>query len=86
MLIGKLSCDPAARRAVQKTNLDQERLVNLLDGVRLLRQRRRQRVHPHRAALIFLDDGQQQLAVDFVEPVAIDSSMESAACAVGRSM
>ena len=62
----------SARRAVEKADLDEERLVDFFDRVRLLGQRRRQRVHAHRPALVLLDDGQQQLAVDLVEAVAID--------------
>src|SRR5271157_6321979 len=72
VLIRQMRSHTSSWCAVQKSNLDKERLVDFLDGVSLLRQRCRQRVHPHRPALILFDDGEQQLAVDFVKAVAID--------------
>src|ERR1022692_5111287 len=71
MLICQLGCNTSPRSPVQKTNLDQERLIYFLDGVGFLRQRRRQRVHSHRAALIFLDNSQEELAIHFIEAVTI---------------
>ena len=72
MFVRQLRSDTPARRAVQKADLDQERFVDFFDRVLFLGQGCSQRVHAHRAALIFLDDGQQQLAVHFVEAVTID--------------
>ncbi len=64
--------DPSSWRAVQKTDLDEERFVDFLNGVGLFREGGGERVYPHRPALIFLDDGQQQLAVDVIETVLVD--------------
>src|SRR5208337_5439399 len=72
VLIRQMCSHSSARRAVQKSDLDEERLIDFLDGVSLLRQRRCQRVHPHWPALVLLDDAEQQLAVNLVEAVAID--------------
>src|ERR1035441_4977044 len=72
VFICQMCCHPSARRPVEETNLDEEWLVDFLDRVWLFGERRRQGVHAHRPALVFLDDGQQQLAVDLVEAVAID--------------
>src|ERR1039457_7728138 len=72
VFICQMCCHPSARRPVEETNLDEEGLVDLFDRVGLFGERWRQRVHAHRAALILLDDGQQQLAVNLVEAVAID--------------
>src|ERR1700756_4614960 len=71
MLISQLRSHPSPWCAVQETNLNQERLVNLLNCIRLLRQHRCQSIHAHRAALILLNNREQQLAVNFVEPMAI---------------
>ena len=67
-----MSGDPAAGSAVQKADLDQKGLVDFFDGVGLLGERRAERVQAHRAALVLLDDGEQQFAVDFVEAMAIN--------------
>src|ERR1035441_3952280 len=72
VFICQMCCHPAAWGAIEKANLDEEWLVDFLDRVRFFGERRRQGVHAHRPALVFLDDGQQQLAVDLVEAVTID--------------
>jgi hypothetical protein len=36
MIVCQLRCDPASRRAVQKTNLDQEWLIDFFDRILLL--------------------------------------------------
>src|SRR5215469_14778273 len=72
VLIRKVRSHPPAWRAIEKANLNEKRLVNLLDRIRLLGERGSQRVHANRTALVLLNDRQQQLAVDLVEPVAID--------------
>src|SRR5438045_1357005 len=72
MFIGQLRGHTPARRAVQETNLNQERFVNLFDSIGFFRQCRSQGANPDRAALILLDNGQQQLAIHLVESVAID--------------
>jgi len=72
MIVRELRGDASARRAVEKPDLHEERLVDFFDGVRFLGQHGGQRIHPDRAALIFLDDREQQTTVDFVEAVLID--------------
>src|SRR5581483_7159816 len=71
VLVGELRDHAAPRRAIQKSNLDQERLVDFLDRVRLLRQGRGQCVHADWPSLVFLNDGEQQFAINFVEAVAV---------------
>ena len=71
MFIGQLCSDSAARRAIQETDLDQKWLVNFLNGIGFFCQGCRQRIQADGAALIFLNNNQQQLAVNFVEAVAI---------------
>ena len=52
--------------------LEQVGFVDVLDRVRLLADRRRQRVDADGAASELLDDGEQQPAVDVVEAVGVD--------------
>ena len=63
--------DAPARRAIEEADLDQERLVDVLDRVLLLADRRGDRVQADRAAAELVDDRAQQLAVDLVEPVLV---------------
>src|ERR1039457_7020170 len=72
MLIRQMGRHSPARGAIEKANLNEERLVDFFDGVGLFGQGGCQRVQAHRAALVFLDDGEQQLAVDSVEGRAVD--------------
>src|SRR6185369_11467941 len=72
MFICELRRDPPPRSPVQKSNLNQERLVNFLDRIRFFCQRRGQRVHPNRPSLVFLNNRQQELAVNFVKSVFVD--------------
>src|SRR6266403_4609380 len=72
MLVRQLGRDASARRAIQKPDLDQKRFVDFFNRILLLGQGRGQSVYTHWSALIFLDDGQQQLAVDLVEAVTIN--------------
>ena len=60
-----------ARRAVDEAELDQIRLVDFFDGRRLLVNGRRDGVHAHRPATVFVQQREHDLLVDFVEPVAI---------------
>ena len=72
MLIGQLRRHPPTRRTVEKANLDQKRLVHLFKRILLLRKRRSQRVEPHRAAVILLDDRTQQTSIQLIKTVSID--------------
>src|SRR5215831_20147922 len=62
----------AAGRPVQKAVLNQERLVNVFDGVLLFADRGGDAPNPHGTAAKFVDDRAEQLPVDFVEPVLVD--------------
>src|SRR4051794_40986287 len=56
--------DAAARRALDEAELEQVRLVDILDRVGLLTERNGERREADRAAAEALDDRAQQLAVD----------------------
>src|SRR6188472_3393339 len=62
----------AARGAIQETNLDQKRFVNVLDRVFLFTDGRGNRVQSHGPAAKLLDDRLQQLAIHVVETVLVD--------------
>ena len=72
VLVRQLRRDPPALRAVEEPYLDKERLVDFFDRVGLFRKRRRQGVQANRPTLVFLNDGQQQATIDFVESMLID--------------
>ena len=57
----------SARRPIEKADLNQVRLVDVLDGVRLLGNRRRQAVDDDRAAVEFVDDRPEQATIAHVE-------------------
>src|SRR5258708_9387634 len=59
MVVRQFCGNASAGSAVEKTNLHKKRLIDFLQRLRLFRQRRGQRAQPYRAAVIFLDDGQQ---------------------------
>src|ERR1700679_510582 len=71
VLISQPSSHAAARRAVQKANLDQERLIDFLKRVLFFGQRSSQRAQAHRAAIILLNNRQQQPAVNLVKAMRI---------------
>ena len=62
----------AARCPLDEALLYQEGLVDLLYRAGILAQRGGYRGEAHRAAVEFVDDGQQYLIVDLVESVAVD--------------
>ena len=63
---------PPARRALDQPLLQQEGLDHLLDGVAHLRERRRDRLHPHRPAAVVLGEEPQVAPVRPVEPEVVD--------------
>jgi len=71
VLVGVLAGHAAASRAQQETLLDQEWLQHILDGAALLADGCRQAVHPHRSAVEFLDDRQQQAAIKLIEAMHV---------------
>ena len=72
MLIGQGRGDAAARRAHEKAQLQQIRLVHILDCAGVLAGDGRQRVQPHRAAAELPDHCLQHGAVGAVEAEHID--------------
>ena len=58
VLIGEIGGHPSARRALNETALDQEGLVDVLDGVFFFADRAAQGFDSDRTALKFFDDGQ----------------------------
>src|SRR3979490_2499640 len=71
MVIGQLGGDSSAGSSVQEAYLDEEGFVDFFDGVGFFCQSCCQGVQADRTSLIFLDDDQEEFAVDFVEAVAI---------------
>src|SRR5262245_20085847 len=72
MLISRRSHDAPAGRAVQETDLDQVRFVNLFDGFFLFADGGRDRTNADGSAVEFFDDRRQQFTVDFIQTVAVD--------------
>ena len=69
----ELGDDPPARRALEEAELEQVRLVDVLDRVGLLAERDRERREADRARRrSLLDDRAQQLAVGPLEPALVD--------------
>src|SRR6188508_1109689 len=72
MLPAERRDDAAAWGPLEETELEQIRLVDVLDRVRLLAQRDRQRGQSHRAAVEALHDGTQELAIHGLEAALVD--------------
>ncbi len=72
MLIRRPGGNAALRRTVEETKLQQIRLYDIHDGLGLLADGRRNRVQPHRAAVIFFDNGFQHATIDLVQAQRID--------------
>src|SRR5207249_5584637 len=70
--VGERGGDPALRRAHQVAFLDEEGLVDVLDGVALLGDRSGERLDPDRTPREAVDDGEQQRAVHLVEARLVD--------------
>ena len=68
----ELRHDPSARGALDEAELQEIRLVDVLDRVRLLAERHGERGQADRAAVEALDDRAQELAVGPLEPVGVD--------------
>src|SRR5215470_18796798 len=71
VFVCKLCRYPAARSTVQKSYLNEKRLVDLFDRVRFFGEGGGKCVHANRPALILLNDRQQQLAINLVETVTV---------------
>src|SRR5690349_6008342 len=79
MLKGVRGDQPAARRPLQKTLLDQKWLDDLLDGIARLGQRGGERLNADRTAAVVLGDGREVAAVHRVEACRIDLELEQRA-------
>jgi hypothetical protein len=86
VFVGEAGGDAAAGGAVEEADLDEEGFVDLFEGVLLFGERGGQRVEADRAAVVFLDDGAEQAAVELVEAVGVDLEHFEGGLAVGRSM
>src|ERR1700674_2658533 len=71
MLVGQPGGHTPTRRAVKKTDLNQKRLINFFQGVRLFRQCGCQRTQTYGAATVLLNNGEQQSAVNFIKAVLV---------------
>src|SRR5437899_1134076 len=71
VLVGKLRRHTAARRTLQKADLEKVWLVHIFNRIDFLAQHCSDRTDPHRSAAKAFDDGTQQLSIDFVEPVLV---------------
>ena len=72
MLIRQIRHLAATGRALDEALLDEEGFIDLLDGAGVFANGGGDGGDAHRAALELIDDGQQDLAVDEVEAVAVD--------------
>ena len=72
VLIGQLRDAAAARRACQKTDLQQIRLVNVFQRDGLLADGRGQCLKAHRAAAVVFHNGGEHTAVDGVKAQTVD--------------
>ena len=72
MTIRQFRHHTSSRRALDKALHDEERLVHLLHGASILAHSRGDGGDAHRTTLELVDDGQQDLIVDFIETVLVD--------------
>ncbi len=72
VLVGAGGGHAAARRPVEKADLNQEGFVDLFDRVFLFAHRGGERADADRAAAELVDDGAQQPPVDLVEAARVD--------------
>ena len=72
MLIGQVCHLAATRRTLDETFLDEEGFIDFLDGAGVFADGRSNGGDAYGAALELVNDGQENLAVDEVEAVAVD--------------
>ena len=72
MLAAQLRHDPSTGRPLDEAELEQVRLVDVLDRVRLLAQCHRQRREADRASVEALDNRTEERTVRALEPTAVD--------------
>src|SRR5437868_5152260 len=71
VLVGLCRGHAASRRPVEEPDLDQERLVDILERVPLLAHRRGKAAHANRPPVEFIDDRAEQAPIDLVEAVLV---------------
>jgi hypothetical protein len=79
-----LSSHAPTRRSLQKSKLDQVRLVDFFDRLRLFADRRANSIQPHRPAAVILQHRQHDLWSISSSPKRSTSSRSSAVSAVWR--
>src|SRR5215472_11964261 len=62
---------PSPLRAVEQPKLHQIRFVDLLDGVLLLAERGRESVQTDWPSAVFVNDREEEIAIDFIQPVLV---------------
>ena len=71
VLVGEACCHASAGRAVEKSDLNQERLVDFFESVFFFGQGGSQCAEAYGTTVVFLNDRKQKAAIDFVEAVGI---------------
>ena len=72
VVVGQRRCHAPPGRAIEKSYLNQERLVDIFDGVFFFADRRGDAVDADRPAAELVDDRPQQLPIDLVESMLVD--------------
>ena len=72
MLVGQFCDFASSRGALEETLLDEERLIYLLHCTSLFAHRCGDGVDTHRSTLELVDDGGENLVVDFVKTILVD--------------
>ena len=78
MLIGQRGGFAPAGGAAEEADFQQKRLDHIDQRIAFLIQRGRQCLDADRAALIKVDDGAQQFAVEIIQPALIDTLRDTA--------
>src|SRR6266851_409623 len=73
VFVGAGSRDAAARGAVDQADLHQVGLVDFLDGVFLFAEGGGKRADADGAATVFIEQGEHEVAVDFIEAAFVDA-------------
>src|SRR3989339_976451 len=72
MPVGKASYLASAGRAFEQAGLDEKRLKDLFNGIRLFANGHGKRVESYRPAVVFLDERMEYLLIDKIESQLID--------------
>src|SRR5690242_8777458 len=72
MFVCERGREAAAGSSIEKPDLDQVRLDDLLDRIFLFMNRSGDRAQPYRAAVELLDDRQEQFAIHLIETIRVN--------------